>query len=159
MGGMPTIKQMTDDMKAILESNITYLATVSKDSKPNVVPMGLVEPISDSEILIVDVLFNKTRKNLEENAQVALAVTDVNRLQAYQFKGKAKIAKSGDLFNRAFQIMEKKATRRNKIMEEKFAKSQDPELKKRFNKLNAMHTKLKPKAVVLITIDEIYHTM
>ena len=40
MGGMPTIKQMTDDMKAILESNITYLATVSKDSKLQMPPNG-----------------------------------------------------------------------------------------------------------------------
>ena len=60
------MRQMTNDMKEILKTNISYFATVSKDNKPNVIPIGLVEPISDFEVLIVDVLFNKTRKNLEK---------------------------------------------------------------------------------------------
>ncbi len=151
--------QMTDDIKVILKENISYFATASKNNKPNVVPVGLVEPISDSEVLIVDVLLNKTRKNLEDNPQVALAVTGVNRLQAYQLKGRAEIKTSGPLFDRAFQIMQKKSAKRSKIMEEKFKEIQDLKLKKRYQRMITMHEKLKPKAVVLVKIDEIYSTM
>lgn len=153
------MRQMTNDMKEILKTNISYFATVSKDNKPNVVPVGLVEPIGDFEVLIVDVLFNKTRKNLEKNIQVALAVTDVNKLQAYQLKGKAEIIASGQLFDKAFQIMKEKHTRRNKMMEERFKEVQDLELKKKYQRMIEMHKRLKPKAVVLVKIEEIYPTM
>ena len=151
--------QISNDIREILKTNISYFATASRNNNPNVVPVGLVEPISDSEILIVDVLFNKTRKNLMENPWVALSVTDINRLQAYQLKGKGEFITSGQLFDRAFKIMKEKHTRRNKIMEEKFNKIQDPKLKERLKKMMDMHTKLRPKAVVLMTVNEIYPTM
>lgn len=153
------MKQLTDDMKEILKSNISYFATASTGSKPNVVPIGLAEPISDSEVLIVDVLFNKTRRNLEQNPQVAIAVTDVNKLQAYQFKGKAEVMTSGDLFDRASQIMEDRSARRAKMLEERFAQVQDPKVKARLEKMRVWHKGLKPKAVVLVRIEEIYPTM
>lgn len=71
--------QLSEDMKEVLRSNICYFATSSKDGKPNVVPVGLVEPLSDSEVLVMDVRFNKTRKNLEEIPEVAIAVADIKR--------------------------------------------------------------------------------
>lgn len=153
------MEKITQGMKEILRSNINYFATASRDNKPNVVPVGLVEPISDSEVMIVDVLFKKTRKNLQENPRVALAVTDVDRLQAYQFKGKAKIMASGQMFDKAFQIMKEKGERRNKRMEKRFKNIQDPELRKRYQQMMEKHKKLKPKAVVLVKVDEIYSTM
>ena len=55
------MRQMTNGIKEILKTNISYFSTASRDSKPNVVPVGLVEPISDSEVLIVDVLPSITR--------------------------------------------------------------------------------------------------
>ena len=151
--------QMTDDIREILKANISYFATTSGSNKPNVVPVGLVEPISDSEILIVDVLFNKTRKNLEENPQVSLAVTDVNRLQAYQLKGRAEIITSGQLFDRTFHIMKEKSAKRSKMIEERFKDIQDSELKKRYQRMLEMHKRLKPKAVILVRLEEIYSTM
>ena len=153
------MSQMTNDIREILKTNIGYFATASRDNKPNVVPVGLIEPVTDSEVMIVDVLFNKTRKNLKENSQVALALTDISKLKAYQFKGKAEVITSGPLFERSFQIMKEKSTRRNKMMEERFEKIQDPELKEKYQRMIEMHKKLKPKAAILIKIEEIYPTM
>lgn len=149
------MEKMTQDIKEVLENNIVYFATASQENKPNVVPVGLVEPISDSQVLLVDVRFNKTRKNLEENPQVALAVTDVPRLQAYQLKGQAKVITEGEWFDRAFELMQKKGERRENALEG----IKDPKLKDRIQHLMEMHHKLKPKAVVLIEIEEIYSTM
>ena len=146
---------MTKEMREILEENIAYFATASKDSKPNVVPVGLVKVISDSEVLIVDVLFNKTRKNLKQNPQVALAVTDVRRLESYQFKGKAQVFTKGKLFDKAPEIMQEKAKRRQETLK----KLEKPELKEKIQKINRLHEKLKPKAVALVNIEEIYSTM
>lgn len=148
---------LMSEIKESLESNICYFATASVNGKPNVVPIGLVKVISDSEILIVDVLFNKTRKNLEENPQIALAVTDVNKLQAYQIKGKVKIVTSGDLFRIACQLTEEKFEKRRKMLEERLKAVNDPEMEMRIKEI--MERRLKPKAAIIVEVEEVYSTM
>ena len=69
--------KMSNEIKQMLDENIAYLATLTNDGKPNVVPIGLAHAISDDELLIHDVMFKKTRKNLEDNPQVAISFTDV----------------------------------------------------------------------------------
>ncbi|HDN65043.1 MAG TPA: hypothetical protein ENF23_01910 [Methanosarcinales archaeon] len=144
--------QMSEEIQQMLDENIVYLATSTPEGKPNVVPIGLVHAISDEELLIVDVLFKKTRRNLEENPEVAISFTDMKRLQSYQLKGKAKIFKSGEIYERAFGIMKEKALRRK----ESLGKVDNPEISERARKISEMHKRLKPRAAVLITIEEIY---
>ncbi|MBA7531241.1 hypothetical protein ES705_23452 [subsurface metagenome] len=88
--------KITEEVKEVINNNIVHLATSSKDGKPNVVPVGLCRVISDHELLIVDVFFKKTRKNMEENPRVAIAVEALEELKAYQLKGKAKIFAQGE---------------------------------------------------------------
>ena len=147
--------KMNEEIKQMLDENIVYLATASKEGKPNVVPIGLVHAISDNEVLIVDVWFKKTRKNLEENAQVAISFTDFKRWESYQLKGKAKIYKSGEIYEKALDIMKKKAEKR----EESVEKIDNPEIIERAKKIREMLKKPKPKAAVLITIEELYSHM
>ncbi|MBA7538940.1 hypothetical protein ES705_31218 [subsurface metagenome] len=144
--------EMSEEIKQMLDENIVYLATSTKEGKPNVVPIGLAHAISDEEVLIVDVLFKKTRRNLEENSQVAISFTDVKRLESYQLKGKAKIFKSGEIYEKAFDIMREKAEKRK----ESLGEIANPEISERAKKLSEMHKRLRPKAAVLITIEEIY---
>lgn len=107
--------KMDDEMKKIIDSNIVHLATSSRDGKPNVVPVGLIRAISDHELLIVDVLFKKTKKNLEENPQVAIAFEALEEGKAYQLKGKAKVFTQGELYEKAYEIMKE----HNKVREER----------------------------------------
>ena len=144
--------EMSEEIQQMLDENIVYLATSTPEGKPNVVPIGLVHAISDEELLIVDVLFKKTRRNLEENPEVAISFTDMKRLQSYQLKGKAKIFKNGEIYEKAFDIMKEKALRRK----ESLGKVGDPEISERARKISEMHKRLKPRAAVLITIEEIY---
>ncbi|MBC7114947.1 MAG: uncharacterized protein PWR13_1252 [Archaeoglobi archaeon] len=148
---------LTDEMREILGRNICYFATSSKDGKPNVVPVGLVEPIDDSRFLIVDVRMNKTRKNLEENDRVALAVTDVERLGAYQFKGRAKVVTEGELFERAKRLVEERVERRRKRLRERLEREKDPEIRKKLE--NMMEREMKPKAAIVVEVEEIYPCM
>ena len=67
-----------------------HFATSTKGGKPNVVPVGYVKAITDHEVLIADILFDKTKKNLQENPQVAIAVEVLKEFKAYSLKGKAK---------------------------------------------------------------------
>jgi len=144
--------KISNEIKQMLDENIVYLATATKEGKPNVVPIGLAHAISDNEVLIVDVMFKKTRRNLEENPQVAISFTDVKRLESYQLKGKAKIFKSGEIYEKAFDIMKKKAEKRK----ESLGGIENPEISERARRISEMHRRLRPKAAVLISIEEIY---
>ncbi|MEA2074541.1 MAG: pyridoxamine 5'-phosphate oxidase family protein [Euryarchaeota archaeon] len=149
--------EMSDDVKRVINNNFVHLATSSKDGKPNVVPVGLCRAISDHELLIVDVFFKKTRKNLEENPQVAIAVEALEELRAYQLKGEAKIFTQGELYERAIEIMKEQ----DEVREKKISawREKRPDLAERFEKLVASHHKLRPKAAVLVDVEEIYSTM
>jgi len=148
---------LTQDMKEILKSNICYFATSSKDGKPNVVPMGLVEPIDDSTIMIVDVRMNKTRHNLSENMQVALAVTDSTKLMAYQLKGKANVVTSGALFEAAVALAKEKGDKKQKRLQTRLEETTDPAIRKKIE--NMLSRKSVPKSAVIISVEEIFPTM
>jgi len=149
--------KMSDEVKEVINNNIVHLATSSRDGKPNVVPVGLCRAISDHELLIVDVFFKKTRKNLEENPQVAIAVEALEELKAYQLKGEARIFTQGEFYEKALEIMKEQ----DKVREERVSvwKEKRPEMAERFEKLVASHRKLRPKAAVLVDVEEIYSTM
>ena len=146
---------MSEEIKEMLDENIVYLATSSREGKPNVVPVGLVRAISDNEVLVVDVRFKKTRKNLEENAQVAISFTDLNRWASYQLKGKAKIYKSGAIYDTAFDMIKRKREKR----EASVGKIDNPEISERAKKISKMLKRPNPKAAVLITVEELYSHM
>ena len=141
------IKEMINE-KA--KSPTIHFATSTKDGKPNVVPVGDVEAISDNEILIVDTLFNKTRKNLEKNPQVAIAVEVLEEFKAYQLKGKAKIFTDGEIFEKALEI-HKRVEERRKLRHAREG-IEDPEW------LRKIHQR-KPKAAVLVEVEEIFSTI
>ncbi len=147
---------LTQNMKDALKSNICYFATSSKDGKPNVVPMGFVETVDDSHIMIVDVYMNKTRANLAENDRVALAVTGSNR-HAYQFKGRVKIVRSGEFFDRAVQISYTWILRKRQQLAMQFEEANDPAVKAKLELANTYN--LVPNAVVLMEVEEIYPTV
>ncbi|XHH10196.1 MAG: pyridoxamine 5'-phosphate oxidase family protein [Candidatus Bathyarchaeia archaeon] len=148
---------LTQDMKDILKSNICYFATSSKEGKPNVVPMGLVEPVDNSTIMIVDVRMNKTRHNLSENEMVALAVTDSTKLQAYQLKGKANVITSGALFETAVKLAKEKADKKQKRLQTRLEETTDPSIRQKLQ--NMLNKKSVPKAAVIISVEEIFSTM
>ena len=147
--------RITDDMKEMLDTQVSYLATATPDGKPNVVPVGFVQAINDSEILIVDVSFNKTRKNLRENFQASIAVTDFEKMQAYQFKGTVEVCESGHLFERAYDILRDKYEKQKMWIEYRF---QDPELKNKYKQMIEKGRKFRPRAVVLLHVQTIYST-
>lgn len=149
--------KITEEVKEVINNNIVHLATSSKGGKPNVVPVGLCRAISDHELLIVDVFFKKTRKNMEENPRVAIAVEALEELKAYQLKGKAKIFAQGDFYEKAVEIMGEQ----NEVREKRISvlREKRPEMAGRFEKLVASHHKLRPKAAVLVDVEEIYSTM
>jgi predicted pyridoxine 5'-phosphate oxidase superfamily flavin-nucleotide-binding protein len=148
---------MSSEIMQMLDENLVYLATSTLEGKPNVVPIGLCQAISDTQLIIIDVMFDKTRKNLEANPMVAISFTDHKRWQSYQLKGKAEIHTEGPVFERMQQIREQKGERKRAKMEQAMAMS--PELKEKAERMKEWRRNLKPKAAVLITVEEIYSHM
>lgn len=130
----------TEHLEA-LKDNVSYLATSSKDGRPNVVPVGLVSSL-DGKLVIVDVYFNKTRKNLDVNEQVAVAVTDFTRMTSFQFKGNGTIVTSGRFFDYGLEMI------RNKV-----------EKIKSEGKKPHFPENIRPKGVLVIDVEEIHSNM
>lgn len=147
--------KMSDEIKQMLDENIVYLATSTNAGKPNVVPIGLAHAISDNELLIHDVMFNKTRKNLEDNPRVAISFTDVKRWESYQLKGTAKIYTEGEMFEKVLEIMKNNSEHQTNF----FGEVSDPKIKDKIHRMAELRRKLKPKAAILVTIEEIYSHM
>lgn len=148
---------MSEELMQMLDENLVYLATSTRDGKPNVVPIGLCHAINGHQLIIVDVLFNKTRKNLEENPQVAISFTDTNRWESYQLKGRAEIHTSGPIFEQVLMIREQKE-KQNRIRTEQILATH-PHLMEKAERLKRWRMNLKPKAAVLINVEEIYSHM
>lgn len=129
--------KMSKEIEDMINENVVHLATTSNDGVPNVVPVGGIRAMSESELLIVDVLFDKTKKNLLENPHVAIAVEVLGKGEprGYQLKGQATIHTSGELFEEVEKIVD--------------------EMQKR----HSGHPGLKVKSAVHVDVEEIYSTV
>ena len=89
--------KLTDEIKESLTgTKVFFLATSSKDCRPNVVPIGAFKLLDDETALISDQFFNKTLKNLKENPRVA--VSWWGSKGGFQLKGTVTIHTSGAIF-------------------------------------------------------------
>lgn len=106
--------KMSDEIQKMINENVVHLATTSGNGKPNVVPVGGIRAINASELLIIDVLFDKTKKNLLENPNVAIAVEVLGKgaPRGYQLKGRATVHSEGKFFEEAGKMVEKMREKR-----------------------------------------------
>ena len=75
-----------------------WVATASKDGMPNVAIKGSLRVLDESNLVFADLFSLKTRKNLQENPQVAIMVYDESSRKGYMFKGRAEMLDSGPVF-------------------------------------------------------------
>ncbi len=65
---------LTLEIKESLQgAKIAFLATSSKKSIPNVVPIAAFKVLDDGALLVSDQFFNKTLQNMKENPYIALS--------------------------------------------------------------------------------------
>ena len=89
---------LTEGMKQIIREQLCFVATASKEGIPNVSPKGSVRVIDD-DTLAFAAMSGKTIRNLEENPNIGVAVADRAVTQGFQFRGKAKLEKSGAIYD------------------------------------------------------------
>jgi len=89
--------KLTPEIKESLAGTKTiFLATASKDSTPNAVPIGAFKLLDDETILISDQFFSKTLANMKANPKIAL--TWWGEKGGFQIKGTVTIHTSGKIF-------------------------------------------------------------
>ena len=104
---------LTAEMKeAFGKMKIFPVATASKDGTPNVVPIGVVELVSDDTIWITDNFMNKSLGNLVANPKIALYVWGAEIKGCFQIKGVASVKTSG----KDFDAMKAKINAKNPAM-------------------------------------------
>ncbi len=76
-----------------------FMATVDADGTPNVAAILSIMPFGEEKLVFVDLMMNKTRKNLLNNGKVAVSVLTKDAV-SYQVKGTFEgFQTSGPLFD------------------------------------------------------------
>jgi hypothetical protein len=119
---------LTQDMKDIMgKANFVIFATADKGGKPNGVPIGIVRISSDDEIVLADNFMKKSRQNVEENPVASVSFWSPEDRYGYQLKGKTRIETSGKEYDKTARGMEER------------------------------EIPFKPKAVIILTVEEAYY--
>ncbi len=91
--------KIPENVKEILdESSLVWVGTCF-DEKPNVNIVYFFKIIGEDKVLLADNYFNKTKKNIERNPNVAITVKSSEESVAYQLKGSAEIYTEGEVFD------------------------------------------------------------
>ena len=127
--------KITDEMKEVAgKARGWAVATATKDSTPNVVPIAFAKVLSEDEILLVDNFMVKTKENIKVNPKVAVSVWDFEALKGYQFKGTARIETSGKVFDEGVQMVKSMLTPKSAVIvkvEEIYVTSPGPDAGKK----------------------------
>jgi predicted pyridoxine 5'-phosphate oxidase superfamily flavin-nucleotide-binding protein len=96
---MQCMVKITPEIKAVIEKNVSALATVGEDGNPHCIAVAEARVVTDSRILIGDCYMIQTTKNILRNKNVALVVWDNNagnNACGYELKGTAQYFKEGE---------------------------------------------------------------
>jgi hypothetical protein len=118
---------ITQDMKDIAAKTTVYILATSSKEGK---PNGVpigIVRIKDDEVILADNFMLKTRQNLEENPVAAVSYWSGDDHYGYQLKGKTRIETSGEYYDEVARGMEERKV------------------------------PFKPKAVVILTVDEAYY--
>ncbi len=95
--------KVPEEIKKIFEKQrVIPIATADKKARPNVVLVGMWFWADDETLVISDNYLNKTKKNLEENPQIA--INGWAEGKSYQIKGKVHFETSGPLAEKVKEI-------------------------------------------------------
>jgi uncharacterized protein len=89
--------KLTDKMmESLTGTKLLYLATSSKNSMPNVVPIGAFKIMDDETLLISDQFFSKTLANFKENPVAAISWW--GEKGGFQLKGNVTLHTNDEIF-------------------------------------------------------------
>ncbi len=93
-----TVK-IPQEIQTFIQGKLGWVATASKAGMPNIAIKGSLRVLDDEHLVFADLFSLKTRKNLEENPQVAVMVFDGESRTGYSLKGQAEMIAQGPLYD------------------------------------------------------------
>jgi predicted pyridoxine 5'-phosphate oxidase superfamily flavin-nucleotide-binding protein len=96
-GGVMMAKLPEEAKKIIAEIHPAFVATATKDGKPNVSPKGSFRVLDDEHVIFAEMASPRTIANLKENPQISAIVYDLAAHKGCRIWGKAEVLDSGDL--------------------------------------------------------------
>lgn len=90
--------KLTQEMKDMIASQQSFVATVSKDGTPNVVPKGSLRVLDDETIMYQEGFGGQTHKNVLDGSKVAITVVDRKTPDGYRFMGTPQVHTDGPIF-------------------------------------------------------------
>lgn len=98
--------RLTEDMKSVvLDQRLGFVATVSRDGRPNLSPKGTTAVFDDEHLVFADIASPKTVENLLATPFVEINVVDPIKRKGYRFKGRGSVHSSGDIFERGVALL------------------------------------------------------
>jgi predicted pyridoxine 5'-phosphate oxidase superfamily flavin-nucleotide-binding protein len=110
--------ELSPDMqRVVLEQRLGFVATVTRDGRPNLSPKGTTTVWDDHRLMFVDIVSPGTVENLVTNPYVEVNVVDPIVRKGYRFKGTAVAYTSGDMFDQGLAILRERGstTKRERI--------------------------------------------
>ena len=121
------MSKLTEEMKSLVSSQLSYVATTMPDGKPSIAVKGF-KIIDEEHVAFFEMTGGRTWQNIKKNPWVAIAVADRSKVTGFRFDGKVvENITSGSLYEEAKKLSE------------------------------MMKIPFPPKAVVKVKIEEIYN--
>src|SRR6266540_5017671 len=86
--------------RVVLEQRLGFVATVTRDGRPNLSPKGTTTVWDEHHLMFADIASSGTVENLASNPNVEINVVDPIVRKGYRFKGTATAHTSGVSFDR-----------------------------------------------------------
>jgi predicted pyridoxine 5'-phosphate oxidase superfamily flavin-nucleotide-binding protein len=99
--------ELTADMQRVVsEQSLGFVATVTRDGRPNVSPKGTTTVFDAQHLMFADVASPGTVENLTTNPYVEVNVVDPIVRKGYRFRGTAAVYTSGAMFDRGLAVLQ-----------------------------------------------------
>ena len=99
------------ELKKLIEENALAFATVDENGNPHCIAVAFVKVVSKNQILVTDNYMVETRKNIQQNPNVALTVWSKDWKEdcvGYELRGTAEYFTEGKWYEMINQIPENK---------------------------------------------------
>lgn len=96
--------KITQEMKAMIESQQCFHATTGKDGMPNNAPKRSTRVFDDETLIFNEGTGGRTYQNILDGSKVAVAVVNREILDGYRFIGTPEVLTSGEIFDKSAEM-------------------------------------------------------
>jgi predicted pyridoxine 5'-phosphate oxidase superfamily flavin-nucleotide-binding protein len=99
------VELSADMQRVVLEQSLGFVATVTRDGRPNLSPKGTTTVWDDHHLMFADIASPGTVENLASNPNVEINVVDPIVRKGYRFRGNATVHTCGAMFDRGLALL------------------------------------------------------